>query len=390
MLPRRTSHLTLFCTAVLAALTLIPAARGNFAPRYWGDVNTEPWGFKEVAIVHEQLTIDLRPLAALEPASVEVVYDLSNGGASKRLDLLFVSGEAGIHDFEAHLGDQPLPARVLPREEIRRHLDRFPPNWAPPESAPGIDSEKTYFVRKRWDWSMEPQPVEVSLELPPGPSTLRVRYRARPCGADEGYPTATWQFPYVLAPAREWGAFGRLDVMVQLPEGWQARSTPPLEREEATLRGSFTGLPADILLLATRTPAPPEYYWAAWTSVALFLLTVLGGGILCWWAGRLQGHSWARLGATEKGKGKLVAALPAVGLSMLWGAAVFVAGEILPQALMRPALQGQESPAFHEPFDVLFYLCSLFASSVAIVVGIAVTQWSASRAARQAEARLSG
>jgi hypothetical protein len=387
MLPLRVT--TIFCAAVLGALFLIPAARANFAPRFWGDVNTEPWGLKEVAIVHEQLTIDLRPLAALEPAYVEVAYDLSNAGASKRLDLLFVSGEAGVHDFEAHLGNEPVPARLLPREELRRHLDRFPRDWAPPESAPGIDREKTYFARKRWDRDTEPTPVEFSLELPPGLSTLRVRYRARPCGADEGYPTATWQFPYILAPAREWGDFGRLDVVVQVPDGWQARSTPPLERDGATLRGSFTGLPADILLLATRAPAPSEYYWAAWISAALFILTVSGGGILCWWAGRRQGLSWARFGTTEKGGGKQWAAPLAVGLSVLWGAAVFVAGDILPQALMRAPLHGQERPDFHEAFDVLFYLCSLFASSVAVLCGVAITLWSASRAARRASAHVS-
>jgi hypothetical protein len=388
MLPRRIRHLSLFCAAVLTALILIPAAQANFARRFWGDVNTEPWGLKEVAIVHEQLTIDLRPLAALRPAHVEVVYDLSNSGASKRLDLLFVSGELGVRDFEAHLGNEPVPARLLAPKELRRHWDRFPANWRPPESAPGIDVEKAYFVRNGWD--TEATPVEFSLELPPGPSTLRVRYRARACGADEGYPTATWQFPYILAPAREWGEFGRLDVVVKVPDGCQARSTPPLEREGATLRGSFSGLPADILLLATRAPAPAEYYWAAWISAALFILTVLGGGIFCWWAGRWQGLSAARLGITEKGAGKLVATLLAIPLSVLWGAAVFVAGEIIPQALMRAPLHGQERPDFHEAFDVLFYLCSLFASSVAILCGIAITQWSASRAARRASARVSG
>src|SRR5262249_37672860 len=128
------------------------------------------------------------------------------------------------------------------------------------ESAPGIDWQVTYFVRKHWKWASDIRPVEFTLDLPPGPSTLRVRYRARACGADEGYPTATWQFPYVLAPAREWGDFGQRDVVVNVPEGWQARGTPPLEREGATLRGNFTGLPADILYVATRAPVPPEYY----------------------------------------------------------------------------------------------------------------------------------
>jgi len=34
-----------------------------------------------------------------------------------------------------------------------------------------------------------------------------------------------WQLGYVLAPAREWGGFGRLDVRVELPRGWEAAAT---------------------------------------------------------------------------------------------------------------------------------------------------------------------
>jgi len=103
-----------------------------------------------------------------------------------------------------------------------------------------------------------------------------VRYPARAGGTDERYPTTTWQFPYVLAPARDWGEFGRLDVVVHVPDGWQAQSTPPLERQQTTLRGSFMGLPADALLVTTRAPVPPQYRGAAWLSAAIFLLTVLG------------------------------------------------------------------------------------------------------------------
>src|SRR5262249_36522223 len=217
--------------------------------------------------------------------------------------------------------------------------------------------EITYFVRHRWEMVTEATPVEFSLELPPGSRTLRVRYRARPCGSDEGYPTATWQFPYVLAPAREWGEFGRLDVVVQLPDGWQARSTPPLEREGATLRGSFTGLPADTLFLATRTPAPTEYYWAAWMSVSLFTLTVLGGGILCWQVGRRHGLWWARRGTPKKGGKTMWTAPLGVALAVLWGAAVFVAGDILPPTFILATLHGQERPGFHEAFDGLCYVC---------------------------------
>jgi hypothetical protein len=384
MLPQRVT--TIFCAAGLVGLILIPAARANIGPRWWGDVNTEPWGLKEVAIVHEQLTIDLRPLAALQPAYVEVAYDLNNRGVSKKLDLLFVSGEVGVRDFEARLGNEPVPARLLARDKLHRHWDRFPHNWHPPQRAPGIDWEDTFYMVNHWD--KEATPVEFSLELPPGPSTLRVRYRARACGTDERYPTATWQFPYVLAPAREWGDFGRLDGVVQLPDAWQARSTPPLEREGATLRGSFLGLPADALLLATRAPISPEYRLAGWTSTALFILTSLGGGLLCWWVGHRHGFSWARLSTTEKGRGTQDTLALAIGLSLLWGAAVFLAGSMLPYALMRAALHGQEGPYFHELFDGLFCGSACLTTPAALLFGFTITLWSSSRSARRASTRV--
>src|SRR4051794_38024309 len=106
MSPLRT--LLISCAVGGATLTLGPAAWANFAPRFWGDATSEPWGLKNVAITQERLVIDLRPLAEANPVRVEVTYDLSNAGVSRQLDLLFVSSEVGVRDFEARLGDQLL------------------------------------------------------------------------------------------------------------------------------------------------------------------------------------------------------------------------------------------------------------------------------------------
>ena len=58
-------------------------------------------------------------------------------------------------------------------------------------------------------------------------------------------PTITWQFAYVLAPARAWGGFGGLDVEVLLPHGWRAAYTPDLLRNGDMLRRNFDVVPAD-------------------------------------------------------------------------------------------------------------------------------------------------
>lgn len=222
--------------------------------------------------------------------------------------------------------------------------------------------------------------VAFSLDLPTGSSALRVRYRARACGAAER-PTVTWQLPYVLAPAREWGAFGRLDVTVHLPDSWDARSTPALEREGDTLRGSFTELPADALLLATGAPVPREYSWAVWLSEALWGLVLLGGPVMCWLAGRRL----ARARATSKalGGGKIIRVafrefVLGVFPALLWGACIFA---LVPMSMgiIKPTLHGQESPEFGEPW--LWGTCLICVLiPAAVLLGVIVTQWRASRA----------
>jgi len=368
------------CLAGVASLVLVPAAWANFAPRFWGDATSEPWGLKNVAIAQERLTIDLRPLADANLVRVAVTYDLSNPGVSKHLDLLFVSGEVDISDFEAYLGDQPLMTRLLSSDESRRLWEQSPPSWRPPAEAPGIESEMTYYTFS--SWATQPGLVALSLELPPGPSRLGVRYRTRACGTDER-PTVTWQLPYVLAPAREWGEFGRLDVVVQLPGGWEARSTPALDREGDTLLGSFPGLPADALLLATGPPVPPEYYRAVWLAKALCAIVLVGGPMMCWWAGRRQGLSRARLKASGRGgqrgagvRGAVLATLPA----LLWGSLLYAAVP-LSMGVLKVALHGQENPSFGDPWFAGPCL-NLLIIPVAVLLGVTVTLGSASRAAR--------
>jgi hypothetical protein len=378
MLPPRATLVS--CLAAVAMLVLVPTAWANFAPRFWGDAATEPWGLKDIAIEQERLTIDLCPLADGNPVRVKVTYDLNNTGASKHVDLLFVCGEVGISDFEARFGDEPLRTRLLPSDEARRLWQGAPQSWRPPQQAPGLEREQTYYTFH--DWAGSPELVAFSLELPPGPSTLRVRYRARACGTAER-PTVTWQFPYVLAPAREWGSFGRLDVAVYLPNGWQARSTPALDREGDTLRGSFTELPADALLLAAGAPVPEEYYRAVLLTAALWVIVLVGGGVMCWWAGRRLAR--ARAGAKASGREahvvvSLCRAVLGILPALLWGLLIYALVPASP-GIIKPALHGQENPSFGEPWFagpcLNFFIIPAF-----VMLGAAIALRAASRAER--------
>jgi hypothetical protein len=370
-------------------LGISPSAQANIGHKWWGDIVTEPWGLNEVTIVSEKLSIDLRPLAACEPAMVEVGYALDNVGPSRKLDLVFVSGETGISDFEARLDDKPLAARMLPGRELRRYWDRVPESWRPPRKVPGFEEHETYCMFG--DWIDKAVPVEFSVELPTGASALWVRYRARACGTDEGHPTATWQFPYILAPAREWGGFGRLDVTVQLPEQWEARTTSALKRDGDELRGSFSGLPSDALLLATRAPVPPDFERAKKLSAAIYVGALLGGGVLCGWLGWRKGRRAALLAVSAGAVPGANASRPlllAIVLAIVWAGLVYAAVTLVPGRLLIASLHGQESPDYHQRLGWLFVsLCC--AIPVTLLLGPLITLKSAAIAEWRATDSLS-
>jgi hypothetical protein len=365
--------------AGVMGLIMAAPAWANFAPRFWGDVTTEPWGMEEVAIARERLTIDLRPLSESKAVRVEVTYELSNAGPLRNLDLLFASGEVGVSDFEAHLGDKRLNVKILGPKETRGIWERAPRSWKPPIELPGLESEWTYIIFNTWQ--MDPALVTLSVDLPPGRSTLRVRYRARACGTAER-PTVTWQFPYVLAPAREWGSFGGLHVEVYLPDGWLARSTPALDREGDTLHGDFTELPADVILLAAGAPVPHAYYRVRWLSYVLFGITLVGGGVMCWWVGRRRGRARARTVGREASAGaQLLGRVPGIVPALLWGVCIYV---LLPgsQVILKLTLRGQENPYFEDAgWDaacLIFFIIPAVVLLGFIITGVS-SAWAESR-----------
>jgi len=334
---------------VLLSLVLPSLAWANIGPKWWGDRTAEPLGLKGVAIIRENLTIDLRPLAAVQPVEVGAVYSLNNSGSARKLHLLFVTGVTGVSDFEVRLDGRLVESRRVSPRDLSSLPGEVPKSWQPPDHMP-------YFDREEWRSGLilydDLAFLAFDLDLPPGRCSLSARYRARPFGVDEGYPTVTWQFPYILAPAREWESFGGLDVAVYLPENWQSKSTPALQREGGVLRGSFANLPADCLALAVRAPFEGElrqrlrYTIAGWT--ALYALEVIGGGILCWWAGRLLGRFLAR--KTSPGTKASIRVgiwiLPFAFLITAGWAATIVATWGLTQHTILGVFAGQENPYF--------------------------------------------
>ncbi len=354
----------------------------NVGRQWWGDYGLEPQGVKDIAITREKLTIDLRPLVSLEPVRVEAEYFLHNSGTGKKLDLVFVSGTPEVTDFAVWLNDRQVPFndRVGRQVEMREE-------WKPPRILPGIVWRQTYPVFPLTFTGATLQAF--SLDLPGADSILRVHYRARPAGADEGYPTATWQFPYVLAPAREWKRFGRLDVTVHLPDGWEWTSQPALHLDGSLLRGSFEGLPADCLIVAARKPVGPELERAQNLYLALYTVEVILGGIVTWWLGRSCGRILGRRAPDRSWFGRraeLVIALLAVFCAVLWSAMTLAGGAFARERVYK-CLEGPESPYFHEGF-LLPGMGIFLLSFLLLPIGFAISWVSGESAYRRRSGRV--
>ena len=277
-------------TAVLAAALLLalPAlVRANMAeppepaPIRPGDQMGEPaGGLRSVFVEHERLRIDLRPLAKGKPAQVEATYRTRNDGPARSLRLLFVADGLG-GAAEVWLDGRPVPNR-------RAEPGPLPASWRAPAATPGLDGEDLGYEAKHAG------ALAFQIDLPPGRHEIRVRYPAEAAAYQTSKLMPVWQLGYVLAPAREWGGFERLDGRVEVPSGWEAAASPAARREGGALVGSWTGIPADALALSARAPAPSAGWryglWAALCAAGLGLC-VRGG----WALGRSLGRR--RLGA---------------------------------------------------------------------------------------------
>jgi hypothetical protein len=365
------------CAVALVGFSLPASARADIGPRWWGDRAAEPLGLQGVDITHQDLTIDLRPLEAVQPAHVETVYRLHNSGAARKLDLVFVSGVKGVTDFQVRLGDRLLESRPVPRKQLEWHGQELPKSWQPPPPKLGIDGD-AFFMGDVI--ATEAELLEFSVELPPGPSTLSARYRARAWGAAEPrsaegryepYPTVTWQFPYVLAPAREWKSFGGLDVTVYVPEGWQSASAPALHPEGSVLHGNFRDVPADTLMLAARAPVGPELRRATYLYLGLDALIVVAGGVLCWGCGRLFGRFLANHPDDPISRPLSVGG-PAL-LALLWGALI-IGGLHFTWRGILGSLAGQESPYYFRE-DLLGFACLAFPQLLIALPGGFLLAW---------------
>jgi hypothetical protein len=321
-------------------------------------------GLREVVIEHETLRLDLRPLAKGKPVLVDAAYRVRNDGPARTVDLLFVAN--GLARGATSVTVDGRPVASTPGT-----AGALPPGWRAPAYTPAFDSAgATLPYAPRGEGTLS-----FRVQLPAGRHEIRVRYPAEATAYSVNELTPVWQLGYVLAPAREWGGFGGMEVRVEAPRGWRILSEPALRREGNALVGAWNRVPADALAISAQKPEPASgpWYW-------LWLLVTTAGlgtiGWLCW-----------RLGASLGRRGKSAwRALPAsVGLALAWT----VLSSIL-YANVPALVQWQAGPFAGEyPLRSLRYgatIALLLFIPLMLLVGLAVAQTCAVIAHRRAEA----
>jgi hypothetical protein len=293
------SFLSLIILPVIMLLVSSRAIRANMAdPLERGALVGEPSPMLDsIGIEHEELTIDLRPLAAKGPARIEAVYRIRNDGAERRLDLLFVASALtadSTNRFEVLLDNRPVKAMV-------RDSSSLPERWQSPKSTPAFDGENNYNDQGvaeglRYEtYRDDSSTISFTLLCPPGLHTIRVAYHAMPTSNSHHPPVREWQLGYVLAPARRWREFGGLNAKVILPEGWEGRTAPEMSRIEDTLVGRWDDLPADAISITARKQ-PPSYLWLA--NPLPSILAVALAITCCITVGRMTGRGIRRRGGS--------------------------------------------------------------------------------------------
>lgn len=316
----RSTRFRILCLAAVPALLLAAprtAAWANMAappdPRTVraGTPLTEPMGgLRDVFIEHETLTFDLRPIEDGHLARVDAIYRVRNDGPARTLDLVFIADGLTSGATTVSVDGRPLPRR-------QGTAGALPPNWRAPATTPALDS-----ANGPLPYAPGPEgTLSFQVPLAEGRHEIHVSYPVRATAYSVNDLTPIWQFGYVLAPARSWGGFGRLEVRVHAPRGWRLATEPSLREQDGAWVGRWDGLPADAISLSLQRPPPssgPWYLlWAAASAVALALVGRLG-----WIAGRALGR---------RGKSAWWALLPTFGLTVVWTIASMVLYAYVPE-----------------------------------------------------------
>lgn len=250
---------------LIGALLLLvapPALANISAPWSPGELAGEPrdTALSKLEVIGETLRFDLRALTRPgKRAAVEVRYRLRNPGPARVQKLRFVS--PGVTSAMVRFDGRVLDDMTAIKEAI-------PEAWRQALSTPALDGGRAHAIALERE--MRLLVFEVPLKAQ-SEHTLLVRYTLRTAARAHAV-YLEHQVAYLLAPAKQFGRFGTLDVEVELPAGWRAQAKPTLKREGDRLRGHFVGLPGDALGITVARPAGV----APWGWIFVVVLGGLG------------------------------------------------------------------------------------------------------------------
>ena len=208
-LKKRFLHIATFLL-ILLSLIIPKAVNANMAAPYFepGELIGEPTGdFRNLGIVWEKLNFDLRPLNNFGESTVTAIYQIRNDGEKIPVELLFVS--PGIKTSSVTIDGKKIAAETIKDPKLR-------PTWKVPSKVPTPGGSTEFFVNESVNSALKFKPT-----IPQGEHQLQVQYIVEP-GISEPSIYKHYQFVYILAPAKNWAFFKRLEawyvsLMISLP-----------------------------------------------------------------------------------------------------------------------------------------------------------------------------
>jgi hypothetical protein len=308
-----------FALSISLSLSLASAriAHANMARSSWSGEQHGPLmaeGPTDVRVDSEELSFILA--GDLASAQVIATYHMTNGGAaatSNDVAFVFVRGEGSRGDVTA----RPPPSVSVDGAPVQFRA------VTPEDEQRAQGSTWTKLPNQELGWLVFP------LDFAPGQERLvEVRYSHVASSDHAARVNPTFDYRYLLSPAKSWASFGALRVRVQVPAQTQLlSSTIALRRSGDVYQADLAGLPEGELSFEVSSQ---RGLWLGMTSsssylrlvaLALALITVP----LAWFGGR----SWRRA-RPEKATAWMVIGM---GLLVLFlaGAVVIGASELAPR-----------------------------------------------------------
>ena len=252
-----------------------------------------------VAIQQEDLVIDLK---SRDFAHVSATYFINNQKKIEDLELVFVAEGLVENNFEVILNNQKVSTKL-------EAITQMPTSWLAPDSV--LVSSNRYIpyyhsgyqpsdtlsqrYRKSKATNKKPQNIFFKLTLLEGKNEIKVKYKAKTNRFfDKNNITFLSEFVYILAPAKNWQSFSRLNVKILLPVGYNATNNLGLKYPDTMknpalnliIEKSFDNIPADYLSVVLSYDSS-QHLWKFQLSYfgLYFALFAICGGVL-WLVGK--------------------------------------------------------------------------------------------------------